>query len=64
MLKTTRTSVLLVVLLALFMSGCSSASTPAVSPDAAKPQIGTQPAIVVLGTQNVDLCASSGNEKT
>jgi hypothetical protein len=63
MLKTTRTSVLLVMVLILFISGCSTASTPSASPDASKPQTGTQPAIVAVVTQNVDVCASVETKK-
>jgi hypothetical protein len=63
MLKTTRTSILLVLFLTLIISGCASASRPAVAPDTTKPQIGTQPAIVVLGTQNVDPCSSTELKK-
>lgn len=63
MQKTIRTFVLPVVVFALFISGCSGSGTSAGSPAAGQKQAGTQPAIVLLGTQNGDPCASMEGKK-
>jgi hypothetical protein len=63
MLKSIQSSLVVLSILAIFLSGCAGNNTPADASTVPSAKLGTQPAIVNLGTSSQNVCATQETKK-